>query len=98
MNDIQRAESLNANAYTEPHGLRAPRAQPVAAARQAEMSRFILPCDERRTQQQPDLALLGFCQTTYAAAADLGKRDQAALEAGASGPPRAPAEPATRKD
>jgi len=44
------------------------------------MHEFVLPYDAVRTSASPDETLLGFLQTTYAAAADLGGWDRAALE------------------
>jgi hypothetical protein len=74
------APAFFAYAYPEPEGLRAARIEPEGAAWHPEMQEFILPYDAIRGLDRPDLALLDFCQTTYAAAADLGHWDRAALE------------------
>jgi len=44
------------------------------------MREFVLPYEAVRTAASPDQALLDFAQTTYAAAADRGNWDRAALE------------------
>jgi Family of unknown function (DUF5996) len=96
--DALQAPAFYSYAYPEPPGLRAARLRPEAAGWDIAMGTFILLYDDMRSQQQPDQALLEFCQGTYETAADLGKWDWAALEAVASGPPpRTPAEPARRK-
>ena len=86
------APAFYSYAYPEPPGLRAARLRPESAGWQEEMGLFILLYDDMRALPQPDQALLEFCQSTYAAAADLGKWDRAALET------RSPAGPAARKD
>ncbi len=45
-----------------------------------DLREFILPYDEVRTAKSPEDTLLDFLQTTYEAAADLGKWDRASLE------------------
>jgi Family of unknown function (DUF5996) len=92
------APAFYAYAYPEPPGLRAVRLRPATAAWQAEMELFILLYDDMRALPQPDQALLEFCQSTYAAAADLGKWDRAALERAASERRPPPAQPTARKD
>ena len=42
---------------------------------------FLLPYEAVRKADDPEATLLGFFQTTYEAAADLGRWDRAALEA-----------------
>jgi len=44
------------------------------------MREFILPYEVVRLASDPDAALLDFVQSTYGAAADLGRWDRAALE------------------
>jgi hypothetical protein len=44
------------------------------------MREWILPYEAVRTAPDPDAALLDFLQSTYEAAADLGRWDRAALE------------------
>ena len=46
------------------------------------MGEFILPYDAARTAKNPERTLMEFLQSTYDAAADLGKWDRAALECG----------------
>jgi len=65
-------------AYPEPPGFRD---RPVAPGRfEAALGEFILPYDTVRAAADPDEVLLDFLQTTYAAAADAGQWDRAALE------------------
>ena len=86
------APAFYSYAYPEPPGLRAARLRPDAAGWQEETALFILLYDDMRALPQPDQALLEFCQSTYEAAADLGKWDRAALEV------RPPGEPTARQD
>jgi hypothetical protein len=67
-------------AYPEPDGLRAAHVEPGSAGWHPEMKEFILRYDDIRGLEQPEQALLAFCQSTYAAGADLGHWDRAALE------------------
>lgn len=46
----------------------------------AEMGEFLLPCDEVREAADPAGAVMGFLESTYAAAADCAHWDRAALE------------------
>ena len=55
--------------------------QPGAAFYSTELREFLLPYDVVREAKAPDETLLAFLQTTYEAAANLGKWDRAALEA-----------------
>jgi hypothetical protein len=66
-------------AYPEPAGYR-DRAVTQGAHFDTTLGEFILPYETVRTAPQPDALLLDFLQTTYAAAADCGKWDRAALE------------------
>ncbi len=45
-----------------------------------DYGQFILPYDAVRSAADPEAALMAFLQSTYAAAADLGKWDRAGLE------------------
>ena len=54
--------------------------QPDAAFWSKELGEFILPYDAVRTAREPEAALMAFLQSTYEAAADLGRWDRAALE------------------
>ena len=69
-----------AYAYPEPEGYRERRVRPDAASYSAEAREFILPYEAVRRSADPDDALLQFLQSTYDAAADLGRWDRAALE------------------
>jgi Family of unknown function (DUF5996) len=66
-------------AYPEPPGYRMRGVTPGAAFDQS-LGEFILPYDTLRAASDPDALLLDFLGTTYAAAADGGKWDRAALE------------------
>lgn len=69
-----------AYAYPEPEGFRSYPVKPAAARYSEEMREFVLPYEAVRSAPAPDEALLEFAQTTYAAAADRGGWDRAALE------------------
>lgn len=69
-----------AYAYPEPDGYGAAHVTPDAAFYSADFQQFLLPYEAVRTSADPDATLLGFLQTTYDAAADLGGWDRAALE------------------
>jgi hypothetical protein len=69
-----------AYAYPEPEGYGAAPVTPEAAFYSAEYRQFLLPYEAVRTAADPDATLLGFLQTTYDAAADLGHWDRTALE------------------
>jgi len=78
-------------AYPTPAGFAEARVAPAAARFDAALGEFILDYDAVRTAADPDAALLAFLHSTYAAAADLGGWDRAALECapGRPGIPRA---------
>jgi hypothetical protein len=67
-------------AYPAPEGFAAASVRPEAAFWSKELSEFILPYDAVRTAQEPERALMAFLQSTYEAAADLGKWERAGLE------------------
>ena len=67
-------------AYPEPPGFKQERARPASSYYASEMGEFLLPYEAVRTAALPEKALLEFLESTYAAAADLGKWDRAALE------------------
>jgi hypothetical protein len=69
-----------AYAYPEPHGFAEATVGPRGAFYSTDFREFILPYDRVRTSPSPDDVLLEFLQSTYAAAADLGRWDRAALE------------------
>jgi hypothetical protein len=69
-------------AYTapEPAGLREQRVRPEAAVYDRRLGEFLLLYDDVRSAASPSAALRAFCDSTYAAGADLGHWDRAALE------------------
>jgi hypothetical protein len=69
-----------AYAYPEPAGFADAAVRPDAAFYHRELREFVLPYDAVRTASDPDAVLLGFLQSTYDAAADLGRWDRASLE------------------
>ena len=71
-----------AYAYPEPPGFREAAVRPEAAFYSADFGEFMLKYDDVRAAERPDDALLAFLQSTYDAAADLGRWDRAALERG----------------
>jgi len=75
-----------AYAYPEPSGFPAAPVSPAGAFYSTDLKEFILPYDVVRTAESPDDALLGFAQSTYEAAANLGRWDRTALER-SEGPP-----------
>jgi hypothetical protein len=69
-----------AYAYPVPAGFGDAAVRPTGAAWHEDVGQFILPYDRVRQDADPDDRLLEFLQSTYAAAADLGDWDRAALE------------------
>ncbi len=67
-------------AYPAPPGYAAANVRPHAAFFSSDLGEFLLPYDAVRSARDPDAALMEFLQSTYQAAADLGKWDRAALE------------------
>jgi Family of unknown function (DUF5996) len=67
-------------AYPEPPGYRESSIAPAQAGFDAKMGEFVLPYEAMRLSPDPDAALLEFLQSTYEAAANLGRWDRAALE------------------
>jgi hypothetical protein len=67
-------------AYPAPEGFAAARVKPEAAFWSKELGEFILPYDAVRTAAEPEATLMAFLQSTYDAAADLGRWDRKALE------------------
>ncbi len=67
-------------AAPEPAGFASRPVKPKAAFYHPEMKEFLLPYDDVRSASNPQATLLEFFQSTYAAAADLGGWDRAALE------------------
>ena len=64
--------------------------RPAEAFFSKELGEFVLPYDAVRSAPNPERTLLDFLESTYAAAADLGKWDRADLECalGGRGRPR----------
>ena len=69
-----------AYAAPEPAGYSAAAVRPPAAFYHPELKEFLLMYDDVRAASSPRDALLDFLQSTYAAGAELGKWDRAALE------------------
>lgn len=69
-----------AYAYPEPEGFKDYAVQPAEAFYHAHMREFLLPYDVVRTATSPEQVLLAFVQSTYEAAANLGKWDRERLE------------------
>jgi len=67
-------------AYPEPPGFREAAVDPGAAAFNTELGEFVLPYAAVASSADPELTLLSFLESTYAAAADLAKWDRDALE------------------
>jgi hypothetical protein len=72
--------SFYAYAYPEPGGFAQARVAPAAAYYHPDLREFILRYDDVRTASSPDAAVLDFFQSTYEAAATLGKWDRHLLE------------------
>jgi len=75
--------------YPEPPGFRDAAVEPPQARFDTGLGEFLLPYEAVRTAADPDAALLAFCASTYAAAADAAGWDRADLEC-ALGEPRRP--------
>jgi hypothetical protein len=67
-------------AAPEPEGFKEARTGPKGAFYQPKLGEFLLMYDDVRRAESPSAALLEFCESTYGAAAGLGKWDRAALE------------------
>lgn len=78
-NDAYPHAAFYSYAYPEPPGFR-DRPMPEGAAFDQGLGEFILPYDRVRCAPQPEAVLLDFLQASYAAAADCGGWDRAALE------------------
>jgi hypothetical protein len=76
-------------AYPPPAGFTAAAVRPAQAFFSQELGEFILPYESVRTAPDSGRALMEFLQSTYDAAADLGRWDRAELEC-APGVPRRP--------
>ena len=69
-----------AYAYPVPAGFADASVKPDGAFYSPELGEFLLPYDRVRQAESPDETLLEFLQTTYEAAATLGRWDRSALE------------------
>lgn len=58
----------------------------ASCCRRSALGEFLLPYEAVRTAAKPDEVLLEFLQSTYEAAAALGRWDRAALERTGQGP------------
>jgi hypothetical protein len=67
-------------AYPQPAGFAEAAVKPQGAFYSSEIGEFILPYDAVRQAERPREFLLEFLQSTYVAAADLGKWDRTLLE------------------
>jgi len=67
-------------AAPEPDGFKLAHAQPKAAAYNPTLGEFLLQYEDVRKSESPSESLLQFCESTYRAAASLGKWDRASLE------------------
>jgi hypothetical protein len=67
-------------AYPEPEGFADYPLDSDGAFYSRQLGEFLLPYEIVRTSRDPDRRLLEFLQTTYAAAAELGRWDRSALE------------------
>jgi hypothetical protein len=67
-------------AYPEPEGFGSAKVQPEGAFYSNDLREFILPYEVMREAASPDRVLLDFLQSTYEAAANLGRWDRSALE------------------
>ena len=67
-------------AAPEPQGFKEARVRPEAAFYSKQLGEFLLMYDDVRSSPSPSTSLLDFCQSTYEAAAILGKWDRGNLE------------------
>jgi len=72
-------------AYPAPPGFALAGVRPSGACWDGSLAEFVLPYDVVRRESAVDERLLEFLESTYAAAADLGHWDRAALERGSVG-------------
>ncbi|HEY5083751.1 MAG TPA: DUF5996 family protein [Rhizomicrobium sp.] len=88
-NDAYPHAAFYSYAYPEPKGFR-DAAMPPGATYEAQLGEFILPYDIVRKSPAGGKLVMDFLQASYAAAADLGKWDRAALDCatGRPGKPR----------
>ena len=75
-------------AYPAPDGFASAPVQPRQAFFSREFGEFLLPYEAVRTAADPEATLMAFLQSTYDAAAALGKWDRDALECPVGAPSR----------
>ena len=77
-------------AYPAPQGFADAKVTPDEAYFDKGLGEFVLPYDAVRRSREPEATLMAFLQSTYSAAAELGRWDRSALECevGAPGQPR----------
>jgi hypothetical protein len=73
-------------AYPGPKGFAEARVKPAQAFFAPELGEFLLPYDAVQKASDPEALLMDFLQSTYDAAADLGKWDRVTLECGLGEP------------
>jgi hypothetical protein len=69
-----------AYAYPEPPGYASAAVGPSGAHYHPDLHEFVLPCEAVRNARDPDDAVMTLLQSTYDAAADLGRWDRAGLD------------------
>jgi hypothetical protein len=72
--------SFYSYAYPEPEGFTAWPVTPESAYYDTDLGEFILPYAAVRSAVDPESLLLSFFESTYEAAAELGRWDRASLE------------------
>jgi uncharacterized protein DUF5996 len=83
--DEKSQPTFYAYAYPEPQGYAERKVEPPAARYDKTAREFLLPYEALRAEAHPDEVLLRFFQTTYEAAAELGRWDRAELERAVQG-------------
>jgi hypothetical protein len=81
-NESARFPLFYSYAYPAPAGFSDAVVRPATARYEAAFGEFVLPYEDMRQAPSPDQALYEFLQSTYEAAADLGKWDRGLLERG----------------
>jgi hypothetical protein len=75
-----KAPAFYTYASPQPPGFAEAPVRPAATTFNKNLSQFLLMYDDARSAPSPRSAILDYCQSTYEAAATLGKWDRAALE------------------
>ena len=78
--EVVKDAAFYAYAAPEPEGFKDRAVLPVNAFYSGEKGEFFLMYDDMRTADDPEQALLDFCQSTYEAGASLGNWDRSSLE------------------